>query len=171
MSDNNDDVQSQDPVAEEPAAEEPAAEEPVTEEPAAEEPQTDSFFDFEDDSDTESDSDDEEIQPCKGNWTKSAKDIEYIRNGWLEAKLKKKDGKYIHDIWAYNPKYDYENMNGNLQIKLGGSWKNSARNIMQIDQNTIACDLRKKNGHWEANQLNFQYGKRYTNRDGKFVIE
>lgn len=182
MSDtNNDDIQNQDPVAEEPAAEEPTAEEPAAEEPApeeptaeepaAEEPKTESLFDFGSDSDSESESEDEEIQPCKGSWKKSAKDIEYIRNGWIEAKLKKKDGKYVHDVWAYNPKFEYENINGNLQINLGGSWKKSARNVIQIDSNTIACDLRKKNGKWQSNQLKFQYGKRYANRDGRFVVE
>ena len=164
---------AEEPAAEEPAAEEPAAEKPAAEEPAAEEPED--VFGFLDDSDSDSDSDsesdEEEIIKCKGSWKDSASDIEYIRNGWLEAKLRKIDGSHVHDIWAYNPKYSYENIDGNLQIGLPGSWKQSARNVVQLDDNTISCELRDMGGNWRHNELKFQDGKSYANNNGRFVHE
>ncbi len=166
---------AEEPAAEEPAAEEPTAEEPAAEEPAAEEPAAEDVFNFLDDSDSDSDfdtdSDDEDIEECNGSWKDSAVDIEYIRNGWLEAKLRKIDGSHTHDIWAYNPRYNYDNNDGNLQIDLPGSWKHSARNVVQIDNNTISCELRDMDGNWQQRELTFEDGRGYGNNNGNFVHE
>jgi mannosyltransferase OCH1-like enzyme len=84
----------------------------------------------------------------------------YIKNH--RKLLYNKNNKRYHILWDKNNVF-YDSIKG--------TWNKTSRNIKYLDKNKLTCELKNKKGKWIKNKLIFNFGEKYENINGKFILQ